>query len=390
MDTTKKFFLDLLSAYINNKEIKIQENINWKDIIYLSDIHNVQGVLYLVTHNLNEIPELEYLKKSFLMSVSVSVKQDFYMQKICSEFEKAQIKYMPFKGYIIRNYYYHKEARTFGDIDIVIDEKNRSESDRILKSLNFQLDRNNFMDAVWAYSNNIVYFEIHTHIMYNNLLNGFDYIKYFDSKVKNKIHKKGCCYELRKEDHFIYLIVHMAKHFYSAGVGIRMIMDLVFFKKYFNSELNFDYINSEIRIIKLDEFANVMYNICNFLFETDFKCEQIEKTKLQVVIDYIINHGVFGYENKDVNAIKFNVNLDRKRNLLNNFFPELNYMKEHFIWFKNGKRYQLPYAWVRRLVEQLSVKTKRTVFFDKLKAVFDSNNDDSNYHNKILKLTGLK
>ena len=116
---------------------------------------------------------------------------------------------------------------------------------------------------------------MHTDIIYEKLFNDFDYIGYFREKIQNKVHIKGNTYELRKEGHFIYILVHLAKHFYNAGVGIKMILDVVVFLRKYGKTMDFDYINNELTHIQLKDFSNMIFYVCKKYFDSDIECTPI-------------------------------------------------------------------------------------------------------------------
>lgn len=388
---TKEYFLHLLSSYINNNTPSEESLVDWDEILYLSQIHSVQSIIYISINKLkNKPPIYDRLKELFYMSVSISTMQETIMRKVIETLTKNNINHVLFKGYVLRNYYPNKEARTFGDIDLLIDKKDRDKCDIVLKKIGFNFIEDEYLNEVWTYRKGAVTIEVHTEIMYENTFLDYDYRSYFNKKSQNSQRISKNTYELKKEDHFLYIIVHIAKHFHNTGVGIRMIIDIAVFLKKYENEMDMNYIFSELTILKLDKFSNIIFYICKKYFNTNIKCVALNINQEKDVLNYILNHGVFGFDNKDIYDIQFYREEDNKFAVIRKrLFPDYETMKKQKLWFKNGKKILLPYAWIRRLLEFLIKKEKRCEVLRKIKNLSIQGND-SKIHIEILKKVGLK
>ena len=60
-------------------------------------------------------------------------------------------------------------------------------------------------------------FEVHTSIIYQQLFLGVNYTEYFKNVLDNVDKIEENVYEMKKEYHFIYVLVHLAKHLYRTG-----------------------------------------------------------------------------------------------------------------------------------------------------------------------------
>ena len=270
---SKTYFLRLISSYILSEKIDYDESVDWNEIFKLAQIHSVQALIYMAVNQLDKKPLIyNELKEQFLKSVNISALQETGMEHIINKLTSENIDHMLMKGYVLRNYYPDKEARTFGDIDFLINEYDRDKSHKALLDIGFKYDEEDYNKYVWTYNKGVLHIEVHTDIIYEKLFNDFDYIGYFREKVNKKILIKNNTYELRKEDHFIYVLVHLAKHFYNAGVGIRMILDIVTFLQKYGKTMDFDYINMELSHIQLKNFANIIFFICKKYFGFDIEC----------------------------------------------------------------------------------------------------------------------
>ena len=169
----ENIFLKILSSYINQKTFEPTDNIDWERIITLAKIHSVQTIVYLVAGNIIPDSEIcERLKHDFLLSVNQSMRQEMIMKKVIEALNENEIDHVLMKGYVLRNYYPDKEARSFGDIDFLIKEEDREKSHKVIQSLGFEYDKNHFIKQVYTYKKNsvilIFWIMIIEHIFWKN------------------------------------------------------------------------------------------------------------------------------------------------------------------------------------------------------------------------------
>ena len=54
-------------------------------------------------------------------------------------------------------------------------------------------------------------------------------------------------YDFNIEDFYIYMIAHIAKHFYAMGCGIRNLLDIYIYLNKYGEQLDREYISSELK-----------------------------------------------------------------------------------------------------------------------------------------------
>lgn len=54
------------------------------------------------------------------------------------------------------------------------------------------------------------------------------------------------------EDHYLFTLYHLLEHFIRGGIGIRMVLDIFILSQL--SELNWEYLNQELKILGIEEF----------------------------------------------------------------------------------------------------------------------------------------
>ena len=400
MNSSFEVFLNMLISYLNGKKFNTELKINWNDIVKLAEIHNVQGMIYIALQNSSvEIPSevLNTLNKAFVATVTYSVQQEMEMERVKSAFKKANVDMVLMKGYLIKKYYPSSELRTMGDVDFLIRAGDRQKSDEVLKSIGFEFVEKESGASVWNYIKGNVLLEVHTSIIYQQLFLGIDYSKYF-SNVFNYIEEKSPnIYEMKPEYHFIYVLVHFAKHLYRVGSGIRMVMDVVVLLNKCGKDYDWDFIWKELEDIKLLDFTKRLFCMCYKYFDcyVPENCKNGNDKVSEAFMVYVLKAGIFGQYNRDSYSVKFNLTEDedktkkiqyRVKNLLQILFPDYDTMYGWFAWFRGKPKWYLPIGWVRRWI--VNWKYKRESIFQKIKGAVIAN-EDSLEHNEIMKKIGL-
>lgn len=74
------------------------------------------------------------------------------------------------------------------------------------------------------------------------------------------VRRKGFLYvyDFEAEDFYIYMMAHMAKHFYKRGCGIRNLVDIYVFLEKFGGEMNADYLQKQFAGLGLTAFTEHM------------------------------------------------------------------------------------------------------------------------------------
>lgn len=396
MDIQEKCFINILSSYLNGTKFIPSANIQWNKIYELSKFHNLALAIYMALNNSDILVEQKVWKKfktDFLLGIKYSVIQETTVKNLIDIFNASKIHHIIFKGLLLREFYTDKESRSMGDIDIIIKPDGREKTHKLLLSNGFTFDEAASHKEVFNYSKNGVCFEIHTSVMDSNITDEYDLITYFADNFKYAVNVEKCIYEFKPEHHFVYLMAHMAKHFKFSGCGVRLLLDIPFFVKHY-VDLDWDYIKNQLGSIGLLDFTNIIFGICNKWFEmpvpNGFKAE-IANEEVEEIEDYIISGGVFGYHNRNIDAIRVGTEnnnfLSRLKNMLKLVFPSYEKLTERYVWANKMPKWALPVAWLKLWWYRVFVNKENSVsrVINGLKA-----NNDAKEHNRLMKIVKLK
>lgn len=400
MDYTKRFFLQILNCFINKLPLnKPTDEVDWRQLVYLAETHDVQGIVWVVLEDSElDIPDdvCSALNAAFIATVSVGTRQDIALKQLKAELSKEKIPHVLMKGSVVREYYPVKELRTMGDIDYLIHAEDREKSHYIMEHLRYKLAVKGA--SVWEYNGPMAYVEVHTKIIYQKLFLGIDYTEYFSDVFDNLTKVAPYTYEMTPEYHFVYIVVHLSKHLFRVGCGVRMIMDIPVFINHFRDKLDWRLLEEKFREIKMWDFVKNLLFLCVKYFD----CELPENVYTQNdeiaqrFIEYILAAGIFGRDGRDEYAVKFgavnanktglNKALGKLKTLISLLFPDYETMSSGCGWFKGKPKWMLPWGWVKRAYIQ--VRYKKDLIGDKLSGTL-SDSREGKEHYMLMKMIGL-
>lgn len=387
-------FIELIDSYLEGRDAQLVD-ADWNKIFETAAIHNLTGMVYLCVKNKQICQDPKIIKRfeaNFMATVKYSICQEVTMLSLIDILNKNKIRHILFKGFILKDYYPDKELRTMGDIDIVIDNENQDRVHELLLDSGFEYDELNSKPTVRNYGKNGMCFEIHTKIVGKNIFESIDSVGYFEDNFKYAKLIKDYSYEFNYEHHLIYMLTHMATHFKVSGCGVRMVLDAAVFIKYLSEQLDWSYIEKELDYLGLLDFSKNIFALCGKWFNTNVPIGSNIKdlNDLTVIEEYIMAGGVFGYDNKNPDAIRFDTGSDsrisRVLNLIKVIFPSYEKLKSRYVWFEGTPKWLLPIGWLRFWWFRLVVNKENS--FKRIKLALESN-EDASEHTKLMRLVGL-
>ncbi|MBS6679426.1 MAG: nucleotidyltransferase family protein [Clostridiales bacterium] len=400
MTLEMQWMVKLLDAYINKTDITLPPSCSAEKLYEAGKKHSVLPILFQVLcrqgsdckDNSGEVMEL--FKKAYISAVYLASLQDCSLEELGEKLTERGIGYVPVKGSVIKKLYPEPDLRTMGDLDLLIQEKDRAAADEIMKSLGYE--RQGLGSNVWTYKRGMVTFEIHVNLAGEKYWNDVDYIAYF-SELFQKSHPIGEKTErcLTLEDHFLFLCFHLAKHLCSTGAGIRMILDIALYIKHYDKQMDWQYIWEEADKLQLRDFIENMLFICRSWFhvETAVSAERMDSRTQAIFEEYVLSGGVFGFEREDsIRRLRKGIREEgsnrslwvKLRALLYLAFPDREHMKD-FLPELEDHPALLPAAWVKRWY--LGLRNKERV--KKSLESFSGNVEEAKSQWELLKKIGL-
>ncbi len=341
----KKYVIELLACVFANKKATLPcGNFDWAGFRLFCEKQCISNIVaYAINDITGNIPDgiKEYFNEIIFQSMAKEARIEIEINNLMSSFENKKIKYMPLKGFVIKNFYPQPDMRSMGDVDILIGDKLNDAMD-VMEFHGFELTfRANLHDNY--FKKPFINVELHSSLFDKELGDMYSYFGIGFERANNQGNTFN--YSLSDEDFYIYLLAHIAKHFKRTGTGVRSICDVYIFLST-HSQMNFDYINNEFRKLGLLSFAKKIEQIAFNWFNKALVNENdsIER--------YILSAGIYG-ENNNLELNKFLFNQKKfKQSKLNYFFnvvfPPLDYMSIRYPKLNKNKIF-LPVYWVIRI-----------------------------------------
>lgn len=368
LNTNSKYFVSLISAYLNGNTPEAQSDFDWKEIYRLSKIHNVTAIIAyeagLLQEKFRPEKEIYSIFRQQLGYTVINYEEKLKAKKYISDFlDKNNIDYMFIKGAILCNYYPVKEFRTSGDIDVIVRQR---DFDKLKNAVSKAEDSQKFQRLKTGDKNEIslICNNIHIEIHNNNGLDN-DYFKNIFDISDNS----GNEYFISDKLHLVYVICHIAKHFNYYGAGIRMFMDIDILAR----RLDEDAFLSALKICQelgLDIFARTCMSICKYWFDTPINTQyDIHKNSeiKEIFENEVLNFGTFGKSGKSLTDFYLiagtsnsaNKKAYKLKGIINFVFPDIKYLKLRYSFLEKHE-YLLPAAWALRIGEGITKRNKHS------------------------------
>ncbi len=291
------------------------------------------------------LPYMKAFREEKDRSVRKNILLDMERAKILSFMEQNSIWYMPLKGVILKEMYPKMGLRQMADNDILFDEHYR-------ETLRNQFTAQGYRIKTYGIGNHDVYlkdpiYNYEMHVSLYGELTNTNWSKYYKTVkarlVKDKENAYG--YHFTNEDFYIYFLSHGFKHFDQSGTGLRFLLDLYIYLKKKQAEMDFDYIEKELRILDLQDFEK---NCRELTFEIFSDIHAFSFHKLshehQALLTYFLTSGTYGTERQNVqNGVS---KKGKFKHLLERIFPGTPLLKIYHPIFRH--KFLMPLGWLYR------------------------------------------
>ncbi len=311
-----------------------------------------------------------------LMAVRKALIFDNARAEILSKFEKAEIKYMPLKGVIMKELYPEIGLRQMSDNDILFDKSRRADVKAIMQDLGYSVEYYETSNQDVYYKKPVLNFEMHTELFVS--ADGREFSEYysslFDRLLKDEDNLFG--YRFEDNDYYIYIKAHEYKHFAACGTGLRSLLDSYVYLRAKGNTLDFDYISAECRKLGMADYERETRLLALAIFSPeiseqlltfaiDGKNCPISEQAFSLLMEFV-RYGTYGtMENNIINHVTNEAKGTktvfgaRVKFLFKRIFPPVS----HFVDEKPkraGKGYLYPIWWIGRTLEIIFKRPLRT------------------------------
>lgn len=345
-------------------------DIDWKKVI---ETAKKQKVDYFVAYALKMHPELPcpseirdpLIKDARTLIFSNAMHKTAIIQ-LLGEMEQAGIHGVLLKGYAIADCYALPESRTCGDADIWINPKDEDRACEFMKKQGFTVDPRwkNGHHAVCNHPT-LGCVELHV-ILYDEIVEDVWFGKMDGSEfVIEPYHQvatpDGMYYTLGTTDHFIFLALHMIKHFIMTGLTVQMMLDVALYFKKHKTEIDVDRFWNSINSLRYDKLLNSilwsMVRYCGFI-KDDLPgiCAEAPE-HVDMILSDLEEGGWMGYTDKEAREEGWH---EYNRQVLLKQKSKWEYFF-HMVWWKVGMFKTALFPPVHKLKQKFSYANKYPV-----------------------------
>ena len=256
------------------------EDIDWQKVL---DAAKRQKVEYLVAYALKHNPQLlcpseirdPLLKEARTIMFSNAVHKRGIFQ-LLEEMEAAGIPAVLLKGYAIADCYALPESRMCGDADIWINPKDEDRACEFMKEQGFTVEPR-WKNGHHAVCNHPMLGCVELHvILYDEIVEDVWFGKMDGSEFVVEPYlqmnsEDGKYQTLGYTDHFIFLALHMIKHFILSGLTVQMMLDVALYFKCHVAQIDAERVWNTINSLHYGKLFNCILwaTICYCGFKQD-------------------------------------------------------------------------------------------------------------------------
>lgn len=315
----------LIRSGLSGEAFSLSSELDLEKVYTEATRHKIVSLVYEGAINCGVNKNLPAMRKMFLLScqfLTHGEKQWNTIEQLFHAFDKNAIEYMPLKGSSIRPVYPQPELRAMGDADILIRTEQQDAIRAIVTDLGFTEEQ--MTDYEWVWNTSTLHLELHTRMVSPA---NKDFYGYFGDGWSLARPLEGTRYALSPEDEYLYLFVHLAKHYRNGGIGCRHVTDLWVYRQA-HPDLKQAYIEKGLKKMHLLEFYQNIEKMLLAWFEDG---EWDEKTAF--ISEFILKSGSWGTSENLARSSDLKKSMEtgsvqkmRIKSILHMLFPDMGVM----------------------------------------------------------------
>ncbi len=233
----ENYLLSILGAFLNERPLEAPpQGMSIKALLSLAKRHKVAAIVGYMAASNPGVCDAQFLGlfvNELNYSVARETQQTAESHSVNDAFRRADIKYLPLKGYVMREYYPESYLRYCVDYDVLVEEEAVARAEEVLVQLGYQCDHWCEHHAAFHKRN---LFSVELHFKLFNTFNLYTEVR----KVEwaSLIPYDETEYRFTREDFYRYMVEHLLKHWAGDDVKIRDVLDIGFYNRKFGSTLN--------------------------------------------------------------------------------------------------------------------------------------------------------
>ena len=316
-------------------------------ITEIIEIANKGQMPYLLFNSLLKVAgdseEADRIKNALVISTMKTFRQVFTAKEISTAFEKYGIRHQILKGTVMKNLYPSPEMREMSDIDLVVYDENLDRAAKVMEDMGF-INHGLIKHHMIFSKGKGLLVEVHWCLI-DKSVDRRQYLHFKDNFNSNLKEGFNYTYEFGIEDFYVYMIAHMAKHFFETGCGVRNLVDIYVYQNKYADDMNKEYLYKELDACGIRDFEENMRKLA-FIWLEDKECSKFYEN----LFSYMLDSGIYGKgENGVWSQLAKETEKGNSSAKIHYFFPSIRFMKEKYVWLEKMP-FLLPVAWGIRFV----------------------------------------
>lgn len=258
---------------------ELPEGLQFERVFQYSKLHQVANIAFCALERLKNKPEPELYRKwqiSWEHAVTMDITQSYAAQELREAFQDRAIRWVEVQGTKIKPLYPQPDYRTMSDIDFIIDEENIPKARGILEELGYEC-RTVYGVELNALRPQNTHIELHT--------------EYFlaDCPYRRVMHSPFDATGEPDDIFYLYNLLHIAKHYFYSGCGIRRVLDVYFLNQKYPQCIRSTYVQEALKSADLTAFVSDFGGLANAWFGRE--AQAFPRSKM---VHFVLNSGVHG------------------------------------------------------------------------------------------------
>lgn len=367
-------FMDLIAASIqpeNQKVIPEFSEQELEEIYEYAKMGKLLPVLYNTVQQQEQLKDTIWMKRWQGASMSLLIRQyGIYndLRQLLKVAEERKIKLIVFKGCVLADLYPQYALRTSSDTDLYVYPKDKENAVQLLESMGYEFNQehSNPMVPVFVHKESKHCIELHYCLWEDYEGKQMDVLQELQLDKEESLIQLNVCNGLQVttlgyEEHLIYQIFHVVKHFVLQGVSIRYIVDITLYVNAYGNKIAWGSFWEKIQKLGYEKFCMGIFGLGIHYLGMDKTCMEgkpvLEENVLtQMLLDFI-NKGkimeeknagwqILGIMTPYLEGTEGYEESKWKRNI-KIMFPKKSALSEDYSYAKKCAIF-LPVAWVHR------------------------------------------
>lgn len=250
---------DVVEPYGNMYEVMVAEACKDGQQFLMSDVLEQYAILCKETDKIYKIP---------LREVILEYEKYKSIRNVLHNAEEAGIPLVVFKGCVLADLYPKYIWRQSCDTDLYVDKPYQKQALNMLLDMGYVINEKHCKNevTVLTYPENDHMIELHTCLWEDFRGKRMDIMDSFALTAgENLIELEVCGFKVHTlgyEEHLIYQIFHIIKHFSLEGIGVKYLADITLYVDKYGKYIDYDHFWDRLNQLGYTKFTHCMFVLC--------------------------------------------------------------------------------------------------------------------------------